>query len=108
MAFKRWQGKRRRASREDVRINAKGRVYIPSFYNFEGRYELLWDEERLMIGLHPQPSGTRKSTPCKDGVIVSFKSMLDELDITYPQICKTSFEGEILTLIVEKSQADNA
>lgn len=104
MAFKRYSGKIGSASPDSVRIDGKGRAYIPSCHSLNGSYELLWDADTNRIGLHPQKVGTRKFTDAKGGVIVSFKSLLDDFQIPYPQLCNTAWDGEIFTLSVSKAQ----
>src|SRR5262245_25249462 len=103
MAFVHYNGKIGKASKDAVRIDGKGRVYIPNSHNVEGNFELLWDADTNRIGLHPQENGTRRLTDAKDGRISSIKGMLDELGIPYPQICPVAWDGDIYTLKVTTS-----
>jgi hypothetical protein len=104
MTFEQYHGRLGVASENTIRIDKNGRIYVPASHGISGSFDLFWDAETSRIGIHPRKSGSRKFTPCRGGQIASLKGLLNEIGITYPQVCPVGMDGDFYTIKVTTNQ----
>ncbi len=102
MAFEIYQSNKLPRGQSDLaKITSNGQLYLSNSHPVIERFNLLWDAETKRIGIHPKKYGTRIFSVNKGARATSIKALLEEYKIPYPQICKTVWDGDIYTMIVQ-------